>query len=130
MHSSVPSVHNFITSRTQFCFWKCHGFLAAGLQLVCLHPAGLEWHPCACEKHWGDSVLFWGKEDAHGSGVAGAALPCAPSHPQQDNGICPGRDDVKLPHLPSAACPGQGALRQLIPSLFKWPETSKVSLNK
>lgn len=55
-------------------------------------------------------------------------LPCAPSHPQQDNGICLGRDDVKLPHLPSAACPGQGALRQLIPSIFKWP--SKVSLNK
>lgn len=60
----------------------------------------------------------------------GLTLSCAPSHPQQDTGICLGRGDVKLLHLPSAACPGQGALRQLIPSIFKWPEPLKVSLNK
>lgn len=46
----------------------------------------------------------------------------------QDNGICLGRDDVKLPCLPSAACPGQGALRQLIQSIFKWPEPLKVKI--
>lgn len=105
------------------------GSVVVSLQLIHAVLAGLPaccwvWTDlCACWKHCGCSVLFWGK--AHGSGVSGAALPCAPSHPQQDRGICLGRNDVKLPHLPSAACPGQGALKQLIPSFFKWPEPLK-----
>lgn len=101
VHSSVHQYlivlhqgHNSAPGSLMVSLQHIHALLA-GLQLGWVWMAPL----CLWEALGVLGSVLGKVECLWGSGVAGAALPWAPSHPQQDNGICLGRGDIKLPHL-------------------------------